>query len=127
MAHANLSVFDYAGKKICDLYDSDIRQNGQASNIAISTELSGWREMSFDLPYLIDGENNWRWKYIRNEYRVRVIEDEKEDWFIITAPKKQKSSGRISGSVTCGHLSGVLKTKNLYLAVDETNGIGTLP
>lgn len=127
MAHANLSVFDYAGKKICDLYDSDIRQNGQASNIAISTELSGWREMSFDLPYLIDGENNWRWKYIRNEYRVRVIEDEKEDWFIITAPKKQKSSGRISGSVTCGHLSGVLKTKNLYLAFDETNGIGTLP
>lgn len=127
MEYTNLSVFDYGGKKICDLYDSNVKTPGQAHNIELTRELSGWKELSFDLPYLIDTEKNWRWKCIRNEYRIRVTVGEKEDWFIITAPKKSKASNRINGSVTCGHLSGVLKTKNLYLSFDDTNGIGTLP
>lgn len=37
-----------------------------------------------------------------------------------------KDSRSISNSVTCDHLSTILKTKNLYLTFDDTNGIGTL-
>ena len=127
MKHTSLSVFDYSGKKVCDLYDSNVSQAGQAYDISVTTELSGWKELDFSLPYIVDEEDNWRWKYIKAEYQVRLKEGDKEDWFIITSPKKSKSSKKISGEVNCGHLSGVLKTKNLYLTFDDENGIGTLP
>lgn len=127
MKHTSLSVFDYSGKKVCDLYDSSVNQAGQAYDISVTTELSGWKELDFSLPYIVNEEDNWRWKYIKAEYQVRLKEGDKEDWFIITSPKKSKSSKKISGEVNCGHLSGVLKTKNLYLTFDDENGIGTLP
>ena len=127
MKHTSLSVYDYSGKKVCDLYDSHVMEAGQAFDISVTTELSGWRELSFSLPYRIEKDDNWRWQYIKAEYQVRLKEGSKEDWFIITSPKKSKGSKAISGEVTCGHLSGTLKTKNLYLYFDDTNGIGTLP
>ena len=127
MEHTSLSVFDYSGKKVCDLYDSAVSTAGQAFDISVTTELSGWKTLSFSLPYIIDEKDNWRWRFIKAEYQVRLKEGTKEDWFIITSPKKSKSSKKISGTVECGHLSGVLKTKNLYLYFDDTNGIGTLP
>lgn len=48
------------------------------------------------------------------------------DWFIIHSPKKTKDSRAITNSVVCDHLSTILKTKNLYLTFDDTNGIGTI-
>lgn len=48
------------------------------------------------------------------------------DWFIIHAPKKSKNSRAITNNVVCDHLSTILKTKNLYLTFDDTNGIGTI-
>lgn len=74
---------------------------------------------------MVDRKTNFRWKYIRNEYRLRVREDDYEDWFVITSPKKTKSSGQISSTVSCYHISSSLKTKNLYLAFDDANGIDT--
>ncbi len=127
MKHASLSVFDYSGKKVCDLYDSNVSQAGQAFDISVTTELNGWKELNFSLPYIVNEQDNWRWKHIKAEYQVRLKEGDREDWFIITSPKKSKSSRKISGDVNCGHLSGVLKTKNLYMTFDDTNGIGTLP
>ena len=53
--------------------------------------------------------------------------NDKADWFIIHSPKKQKNRKTISNSVTCSHLSSILKTKNLYMTFDDENGIGTLP
>lgn len=132
MEQKSLSVFDYSGKKVCDLYDSTVQTPGQAFDISVTTELSGWKTLNFTLPYLVKKddaaeEDNWRWRYIKAEYQVRLKEGNKEDWFIITSPKKSKSSKKINGTVECGHLSGTLKTKNLYLYFDDTNGIGTLP
>lgn len=98
---------------------------GQAYDIVRTTELNGWKEITFTLPYMVDKKSNFRWKYIRNEYRLRVIEDDDEDWYIICSPKKSRSNGLPSTTVLCYHSSAVLKTKNLYLAFDDTNGIDT--
>lgn len=125
MKRRALSIHNLAGQKVCDLYDSFITAPGQAYGIKRTFELSGWKELSFTLPYMIDKKTNFRWKYIRNEYRVRVKDGDNEDWFIISTPKKDKSSKAISGTVTCYHCSSVLKTKNLYLFFDDENGIGT--
>ena len=74
---------------------------------------------------MVEKKSNFRWKYIRNEYRQRVRCGDWEDWFTITRPKRSKSSGQISNTVVCYHLSSVLKTKNLYLQFDDENGIDT--
>ena len=60
MEHTSLSVFDYSGKKVCDLYDSAVSTAGQAFDISVTTELSGWKTLSFSLPYIIDEKDNWR-------------------------------------------------------------------
>lgn len=127
MKHVSLSVFDYNKKKLCDLYDSAIDARGQAYDIILSCELNGWKELSFNLPYMIDKFSNFRWKHIRNEYQVRLRVGNYEDWFIIHSPKKTKGNKSINNNVKCSHISSILKTKNLYLSFDDTNGIGTLP
>lgn len=44
MEHVTLSVFDYVGGKICDLFDSNIKAPGQAHTICLTTEINGWKE-----------------------------------------------------------------------------------
>lgn len=127
MKHVSLSVFNYSRKKLCDLFDSAIRADGQAYDIILTSELNGWKEISFNIPYMINKFTNFRWKFIRNEYQLRLRIDDKEDWFIIHSPKRSKNNKAISNNVKCSHISSILKTKNLYLAFDDTNGIGTLP
>lgn len=125
MKHVSLSIHNLTGQKVCDLYDSYLKAPGQAYSIQRTVERNGWKEMSFSLPYMIDHKANFRWRYIRNEYRLRLKDGEEEDWYIISEPKREKTSDRISGTVTCYHSSSVLKTKNLYLQFDDNNGIGT--
>lgn len=43
MKHASLAVFDYSGKKLCDLYDSSVKTAGQTFDIEVTSELSGWK------------------------------------------------------------------------------------
>ena len=127
MRHITLSIHNLAGAKVCDLYDSNISAPGQAYEIIRTTELNGWKELSFIQPYMVDKRTNFRWKYIRNEYRLRIREDDYEDWYTISSPKRSRSSGQISNTVTCYHSSSILKTKNLYQNFDDTNGIDTCP
>lgn len=120
MEQVSLSVYDYNRKKLCDLYDSHVQAQGQAHDIIYREELNGWKEVSFSLP-----RGSFRWDYIRSEYLLRLKIGAAIDWFIIHTPKKTKNSKAITQQVTCSHLSSILKTKNLYLAFDEENGIGT--
>lgn len=83
--------------------------------------------ISFNIPFVIDKKRNFRWNFIRSEYLLRMTRGDEVDWFIIHSPKKTKNRKTISNSVTCSHLSSILKTKNLYLTFDDENGIGTLP
>ncbi len=64
---------------------------------------------------------------IRAEYQVRLKEGDRTEYYIVTTPKKSKSSNKINGTVECVLLAEILKTKNIYLVFDEENGIGTLP
>lgn len=42
--HINLSVYDYEGNKLCDLYDSMASCSGQAVNVHATYERNGWKE-----------------------------------------------------------------------------------
>lgn len=48
------------------------------------------------------------------------------DWFIINLPSQEHQSAVVT-RVKCGHVSCLLNRKKLYLVLDDTNGIGTLP
>jgi hypothetical protein len=112
--------------KLCDLYDSEAKSLGQAYDICYTNEINGWQEISFVLPYYVDGQKNWRWDFIKNERLIRYKDGRRTEWFIIDEPKQSHSGHKILSTISCDHLSAVLKTKNLYLVFDDTNGIGTI-
>ena len=69
MQHVSLSIYDHDNLKMCDVYDNNAQSQGQAYNINFTEELkTGWKEISFSLPYMIENEENFRWNYIHNEY-----------------------------------------------------------
>ncbi len=126
--HVSIDVYDYdREEKLCNLYDSTLESPGQANSIIYTNELSGWQELQFTMPYMVDGAYNHRWDFVRSEYMVRLTIGDFKDWFVMSRPKKQKDSKGIKNTVTCGHLCTLLKTKYLYAQFDDTNGIGTLP
>lgn len=69
---------------------------------------------------------NFRWDYIKSEYLVRWINGNETDWYVLQEPQATKNN-TINQTVTCPHISTLLKTKNLYLEFNDENGIGTLP
>lgn len=81
----------------------------------------GWKEISFTLP-----TNSFRWEYIKNNCLLCVEIDGAKDWFIVNAPKRTNNGKAVSNTVKCAHVCSVLKTKNLYLVLDDENGIGTI-
>lgn len=126
MKHVSLAVFNYNNQKLCDIYDSFSQAKGQAYDITFTQELSGWKEVSFTLPFIVDNEDNFRWDYIKNEYKLRLRIGSFEDWFLIQAPKLSKNGRAITDVVKCPHESTILKTKNIYLTFDDENGIDTI-
>lgn len=108
------------------MYDSGIGADGQAYNIVYTQELNGWQELLFSLPFVVDKKHNFRWDFIRSEYLIRLDIGELTEWFILQKPKANKDSVSILNTVTCPHLSALLKTKNLYLTFDDETGIGTI-
>lgn len=125
--HISLSVYDQDGLKMCDLYDNDSQAQGQAYGINLTEELkTGWKEISFTLPYMVEKDENFRWSFIRNEYLLRLRWGDQTDWFLLQTPSKKKNGRVITNTVKCGHVAAMLKTKNLYLVLDDTNGIGTI-
>lgn len=69
---SSMGVFDYAGNKLCDLYDSQNDLRGQAYGITWERQMSdGVKKLSFSIPYMIDGKENFRWDYLKAEYRIR--------------------------------------------------------
>lgn len=102
--HISLSVYNHNYLKVCDIYDSSSQAKGQAHDIVYTEELSGWKEISFTLPFLVDKKENFRWNYIRNEYKLRMRIDDYEDWFIVQAPNKKKNGKSVVNTVKCNHV-----------------------
>ena len=129
----NIGVYDYNRNKLCDLYDSSGHIDGQAYKISWTRNIDGIPSLSFTIPYRIDQEKNFRWKYMRSEYQIRMVRGDKIEWFIASKPVKSKSNKEIVGTVTCNGLAAILKTKNIYMTFDTdasdpdaVNGVGTV-
>lgn len=125
--HVILDVFTIGrGRKVCNLYDSDVEQPGAAHGIHRVREMNGWKEIRFTIPLRVNGENNWRADYIKNEFELRVIDCDETDWFRITEPTDSSDGIDAEIDVVCPHSSVVLRKRNVSLAFDDDNGIGTL-
>lgn len=91
--------------KLCDLYDSEANPAGQATDIKITRELNGWKEISFTLPRTLNGELNHRWDFIRSELLLRYTNGDAVDWYVIHAPTKSHAGLSAKSDVKCSHLS----------------------
>lgn len=154
--YRTLAIYDYSGHKICDLYDSKVQLEGEAYGITAKTDINGLHTLTFSLPYMINismisdleaarygidkyGEGvfgrfkdedhmdkNFRWELLKNEYLIRYTNGNKTEWYVATKPTKSKSNKNITGTVTCEGTESQLKTRNIYLTFDDTNGIDTI-
>ena len=117
-----LDVYDYSGHKVCPLYDSLASIEDQATDVFISTERNGWKELTFTLP-----GDGFRAKYIKADYKIRAEDENEVDWYFITSCKVGHDGRKKTITVTAGHVSQILKTKNLGLEFsdDYGNNIGT--
>lgn len=127
----HLDICDYGRRRLCPLYDNLSNVSGQAVNIFVTTERNGWKELSFTLPSVCHTENghesNYRLDFLKADYQIRIIDDKETDWFIISEPKITHNAYSKSFQVTAGHVSQLLKHKNLGLEFSDDNGnnVGT--
>lgn len=122
-----LDIFDYAEHKQCSLYDQTSDAKGQAYDVFVTEERNGWKELSFSLPQLIDDGDNFRLSFIREGYKIRLIDDDGTDWYILSESKVTHNNFTKSVSVTAGHVAQLLKHKKLDLEFsdEEGNNVGT--
>ena len=127
-----LDVCDYNENSVCNIFDSQSNVSGQATDVFITYERNGWKELTFEMPSVIEGsdgtEDNYRLDYLVADYLIRAsIDDDEVDWFLISEPKVTHNSFSKNVSVTAGHISQTLKTKNLALEFsdEEGNNVGT--
>ena len=119
-----LAIQDLNGNRLCTLQDSTIEQNGAAHDISISKETMGWKEIQFTISCKdADGNDNYRWDYLKNENLVHLWEDNYRDVYCIKVPKEIHEASKMQIVVACNHISEELKTKNLYKYFDDDNGI----
>lgn len=91
----------------------------------LTTEISGWKELSFTIAQTIKGVRNFRWQYLSSGYLVRMTRDGMADWFLLHAPKRSHKGQQVTATIACEHVCSLLSKKNVYLVFDDTNGIGT--
>ena len=110
--------------------------SGQAQNVYLNTERNGWKTLSFELPSTYDTENgqekNYRLDAIKADYLLHTIEFGLDansnwevvdsDWYIISEPKVVHTGFARNIQVNAGHVSQLLKTKNLGLEFSDENG-----
>jgi hypothetical protein len=127
-----LDIFDYSGRKLGNLYDNTLSVSGQAYDVFVITQRNGWKELSFSLPGKVKNEegkdvDNFRLDYLKSDYKIRAIDDFGTDWFIVSEHRIRHSSDKRLYEVTAGHVSQLLKYKNLDLEFsdEEGNNVGT--
>lgn len=118
-----VDIYDYSGNKVCPLFDSRVDIEGQATNVKITRERNGWKELSFTIP-----SDDYRFKYLIADYRLKVVENDGKppcdpyDWYLITKPTVNHTGHAKTINVTAGHISQLLKTKNLSLEFSDKEG-----
>ena len=124
---ASMGLYDYSGNKLCELYDSQNNIRGQAYGISFTENMKdGIKTLNFSIPYMVDDQENFRWAFLKSEYLIKLVYNGRVMWYIATQPKKSKSGKEIIGTVSCKGKEFSLRTKNIYMTFDDTNGIGTI-
>lgn len=127
-----VDIADYANKLVCSLYDNRSDVSGQAVDVFVESDRNGWKELNFNIPSVCVAENgqeeNFRLKYIIADYRVRILTEKGEDWFILTEESVQHQAYSKNVHVVAKHISMLLKNKSLDLEFsdDEGNNVGTV-
>lgn len=121
-----LSVYDYTNTKVGTIYAPKIQNQGFATDIVLTNNSSGWKEISFSILKKVDGVNNPLVEFLVNEYFLVVDDGQYRDKFIISEPNISHTKNSLSIDVKCNHVSARLRTKKLYLVFDDTNGIGKI-
>ena len=127
----HLDICDYENNIVCNLYDNQSDISGQATDVFVKTERNGWKELSFTIPttcMTMEGkEENYRLQYLIADYRIRLKTDNKTDYYLISEPRIIHNGPSKNVEVIAGHISQLLKTKNLGLEFsdEEGNNVGT--
>ena len=127
-----VDVADYTGKLLCSLYDNNSDVSGQATDVFITYERNGWKELSFSLPskcFTEDGteEDNYRLDYIIADYHLRIVSEDGIDWFIINETGVRHEAFSKKTNVVAPHISQRLKNRALDLefSISEGDNVGT--
>jgi len=127
----SLVVCDYNNNVLCNLYDNTSDASGQASDVFVTTERNGWKELNFRIPSTctgIDGEEeNFRLQFLKADFKIRLVDDFETDWYLISEPKITHNNFSKMVEVRCGHIAQLLKYKALDLEFsdEEGNNVGT--
>ena len=54
---------------------------------------------------MCDGEQNFRWAFVKSEALLRYMKGMKADWYVIHAPTKSHTGLHVQSTVKCSHLS----------------------
>lgn len=133
-----LDICDYTGMVLCNIYDSAHDIQGQAVNVFVHSQRNGFKELTFELPSTCNGENgpekNYRLDYLINDYQIKlqVIKpndnggyDYDTDWFLVSESKVTHDSFSKNVEVRAGHISQLLKIRNLDLEFSDEDGNNT--
>ena len=126
-----VDVCDYENNILCNLYDNKHMVSGSAVDVHITTERNGWKELTFTIPtYCVTDngeEENFRLEFLKAEYQLRTIDENEEDYFLISEPKIVHDKYSHNVDVRAPHISQLLKNRNLELEFsdEEGNNVGT--
>lgn len=126
-----LTICDNNKRVVCSLYDNQSNVSGQATNVHITKERNGWKELYFDIPSTCETAegrvDNERLNYLIAEYLIKAETDNETDWYMISEPEVKHNSFSKNVSVKAGHISQTLKNKNtdLEFSDEEGNNVGT--
>jgi hypothetical protein len=123
--NVTLSIFDYVGNKVGVLYTPLNKNTGQACDLKMIHEDSGWKEISFTIPKEVNGEHNPLVGMLVNEYLLVVDDGNYRDVFVISEANISHNNALKIIDAKCNHKASRLRMKKLYLVFDDTNGIGT--
>ena len=126
-----VDVCDYNNTILCNLYDNYNKVSGAAHDVYVTTERNGNKELIFSIPTKLhteEGEEeNYRLQFLRADYRLRTLDDDEEDYYLISEPKITHNAYSKNVDVRASHISMNLKNKaiDLEFSDEEGNNTGT--
>lgn len=135
MGDIKIKIYSHQDQFIDFLYDSGREFEGQLFSPQMKVQANGQKQLTFSMPLrfwsktAMDFIDNPRWNFLTAHYKIRVIEDNEVNEFVMQSYTESRTeSDEIIGEVTCKSLaefelsqvgySIVLGQDNLYIFVD---------